>query len=113
MTDVAATLNTDWNPFRCEVIPEGDAVRVRPVGELDIATVEEVARPVRELLEAGFVELVLDLSEVTFIDSSGIRMVLDAREGARRKGVALSLLPGPPVVQRSFELTGLAQTLFP
>jgi anti-anti-sigma factor len=111
--DVTAAASFEWEPFRCEVIPDREAVRVKPVGELDLATAEDVALPVRELIESGFRSVVLDLSEVTFIDSSGIRMVLEARDAAERGDVALQLVPGPPAVQRAFELTGLTQILFP
>jgi anti-anti-sigma factor len=113
VADVIAPSNTDWEPFRCDVIPDRDAVRVKPVGELDMATVEQVARPLRELRAAGFREIVLDLSEVSFIDSSGIRMILEAREASLGQGVGLKLLPGPPAVQRAFELTALTRLLFP
>jgi anti-anti-sigma factor len=85
---------------------------VKPIGELDMATVEQVARPLRELRAAGFREIVLDLSELSFIDSSGIRMLLGARDASLENGIGLKLLPGPPAVQRAFEVTGLLQLLF-
>ena len=113
MTDIAARPETDWEPFRCEVTPEREAVRVKPVGELDIASVEELSRPLRELCEAGFSTLLLDLSELRFIDSTGIRALLEARATAERHEVALRILPGPPAVQRAMEITGVAELLLP
>jgi anti-sigma B factor antagonist len=98
----------DLASFRCDVVPERASVRVVPVGELDLATVDELARQVDELLEAGFRKLVLDLSELTFIDSSGLRTILQAREAAERDAADLTVLPGAAAVQRSFELAGLA-----
>jgi anti-anti-sigma factor len=113
VADVIAPTNLDWERFRCEVIPDRDAVRVKPIGELDMATVEQVARPVRELRAAGFREIVLDLSELSFIDSSGIKMILDARDASLENGIGLKVLPGRPAVQRAFEVTGLTPLLFP
>jgi anti-sigma B factor antagonist len=109
---MAAAPDLDWHPFRCDVVPNRDVVHLQPVGELELATVDEVERPLSELLDAGFRKLVLDLAGVTFIDSAGMRMVLIAREAASRVGGSLTVLPGPPPVQRSFELTGLSGLVF-
>ena len=110
---VTASRNLDWQPFRCEVVPERDAVRVKPVGELDLATTGEVAAALDEMREAGFRTVVLDLSEVTFIDSSGIHTIVEARRAAERDRVSLVVVPGPPAVQRLFALTGVADVVFP
>jgi anti-sigma B factor antagonist len=113
VTHLAARPDSDWQPFRCEVTPDRDIVRVKPVGELDLATVDQLATPVRELCQAGFTTLVIDLSELAFIDSTGIRALLEAQTTAERHEVALRVLPGPPVVQRALEITGVGDVLFP
>ena len=97
-------------PFRCDVLPERNQVRVAPVGELDAATVDELAGEIAELRHSGFKRLVLDLRELTFIDSSGLRLVLglDAASGA---DFELIMIPGPPAVQRIFELTSTLELL--
>lgn len=82
--------------------PSGEAVVVAPVGEIDLATVDELAQALdaaRE--EAGSV--VLDLREVTFMDSAGLRLVLEAS----RAGGAFAVVRGPREVQRLFDLVGL------
>ena len=56
--------------------PERDVVRVVPVGELDLATAGMLERELHELRDAGFDHVVLDMRELTFIDSSGIRVVV-------------------------------------
>lgn len=58
-----------------------DAVRVTPRGELDLATVEEL-QGVLARLRADREVILLDLSELTFMDSSGLRALLQAREDA-------------------------------
>jgi anti-sigma B factor antagonist len=93
-------------PFACEVIPERARVRVAVVGELDVATVPALERTFCELVESGFDQLVIDLAGVTFMDSSGLQAILSLRESATACGCDLTLEPGPPAVQRIFELTG-------
>jgi anti-sigma B factor antagonist len=84
----------------------GDAVVVAPAGEIDLATVAVLEAEVGvALAEAD--HLVLDLREVTFIDSAGLRLVL---ESSRRAG-RLSVVRGPREVQRVFGLVGLDERL--
>jgi anti-anti-sigma factor len=98
-------------PFRCDVEPMRGWIRVRPCGELDLSTVDRLDGTLRELREAGFDQLELDLSALTFIDSTGLRLVLAWDGEARRDGMSLRLRPGPPAVQRVFELTGVVDRL--
>jgi anti-anti-sigma factor len=73
-------------PFRCEVHPARDAVQVRPVGELDLATVPIVDAELADLWAVGFSSLVLDLREVCFLDSNGptLPVYVDCRVRSRR-----------------------------
>jgi anti-anti-sigma factor len=97
--------------FRCEVRSQREAVTIRPAGEIDLATVPVVEAHLCEQRRIGFKHLTLDLRDVGFLDSTGLRMILvwDAR--SRADGFAFSLVAGPPTVQRLFELTGTAQRL--
>ena len=63
-------------PFRVDVHPERDSVRVVPVGELDTATADELQTKLCELREAGFDRVVLDLRELEFLDSTGLRLLV-------------------------------------
>jgi anti-anti-sigma factor len=56
-------------------------------------------------------ELVLDLREVTFLDSTGIRLILQAREYALRHAAAFLLVRGPEQVMLVLELIGLEEQL--
>ena len=91
--------------FRCHVSRERDTASVRPVGELDLATVPLLSAPVAELREAGWRHLIVDLSELTFIDSTGLRFLLECYAESRHDGFTLALRPGPPAVQQVFEIT--------
>ncbi len=90
----------------CEVLPERDAVRVRPNGSLDVATVSVLEQQLQELREAGFRRLIVDLGGLSFMDSSGLRLALKWDADARQDGFDIGFIPGRPAVQRVFELTG-------
>jgi anti-anti-sigma factor len=101
----------DREPFRCDVSPERDAARVSAVGALDMATAPLLATTIEELHEAGFKHLILDLSRLDFLDSSGLRLILETDAAARADGFSIELIPGPPAVQRVFEVTGMRDRL--
>ncbi len=87
-------------PFRVDVHPERDVVRVAAVGELDLATVTQLRAQIDELRQAGFEHLVLDLRQLTFMDSSGVALILDEDRSARRNGRDFSLINGAPPIRR-------------
>jgi anti-sigma B factor antagonist len=97
--------------LRVDVWPEGDVVHVRPAGEIDLDTVSQVRDRMDELRAAGFKRLILDLRAVTFLDSTGIRLVLETDASARADGFEFGLIEGPAKVQRAFEITGLRSAL--
>jgi anti-anti-sigma factor len=101
----------DQGLLRCEVIPERDAARVRPVGSLDLATVNVLEDQLAELRGAGFRRLILDLGGLSFMDSTGLRLVLRWDAESRTDGFGLELIAGAPPVQRVFELTGTLEHL--
>jgi anti-sigma B factor antagonist len=102
---------SELEPFRCEVEPHRDEVLVRPVGELDLATVPMVDEQLAELSSAGFTRLVLDLRAVRFLDSTGLRMLLSWQGRSTNDGFAFSVVPGAPVVQRVLQIAGVEDWL--
>lgn len=102
----------DHIPGLCvDVEPQRDVVVVRPRGELDLATAPAVDRQLQELFDAGFRRLALDLSGLSFIDSSGLHLALDWATTASREGLEMRFLPGSPAIQRPFEITGVVEML--
>ncbi len=101
----------EFEPFRIDVEPARDSVRVAPVGELDIATVDKLRAEVERLRESGFGKLVLDLRGVRFLDSTGLRLVLELDHSAREASQELLLIRGSAVVQRIFEVTQVSERL--
>jgi anti-sigma B factor antagonist len=97
--------------FRVDVQPEPHGARVRPLGEIDLATVDDVRRKIDESVAAGCERIVLDLGGVTFIDSNGLHLALDADADAREGGWQLLIIDGAGPVQRLFEVTGLRDRL--
>jgi anti-sigma B factor antagonist len=104
-------LTGEFEPFRVDVEPEREAVRVAPVGELDIATVDKLQAEVARLLETGFAKIVLDLRGVRFLDSTGLRLVLELDAAAKAESHALFVIRGPDVVHRIFEVTQVTERL--
>ena len=76
------------------------------MGELDVATAPEV----RARLSAHRGQAILDLREVTFIDSTGLRALLGATQG-RDRAESLVLRAPSPAVRRLIELTALTEQL--
>ena len=80
-------------------------------GELDVAAAAEAhKRLICVELRPGM-DLVLDLSGLTFMDSTGIRFVLQARDHALRHGARLLVVPGSERIMRVLELVGLCEQL--
>jgi anti-anti-sigma factor len=80
-------------------------------GELDISAAPALGEEVARACASRTAELVIDLSGLQFIDSAGLREVLAAGETCEREGCRLRLIPGPPNVQRVFEISGLLDHL--
>jgi anti-sigma B factor antagonist len=94
-----------YRSLRLSLLPGRDDVVVVARGELDTACAADLERKVRELQRSGVEEIVIDLRGVSFMDSSGLRVLLSLRNDARRNAHRLALVPGPRSVQRIFELT--------
>jgi anti-anti-sigma factor len=99
-------------PLRCHVLPERSRVRVAPEGELDLATADDLRAELDHLFSAGFTHVVLDLRQLSFLDSTGLRLILEARRDADARSIRLELVPGPSGVQRVFEITRTEARLF-
>jgi anti-anti-sigma factor len=86
-------------------------VSVVPVGELDMTGAPVVADRLEQLI-ASSPHVALDLRRTTFIDSSGLHVILAALGRADAASVRLTVLPGPPDVQRLFEVAGVRDRVF-
>jgi len=93
--------------FSCEVRRDDGSGLVRPAGDLDLETVHRVESALAELRDEGCGSLVLDLRGLTFMDSTGLRLVIRWHAAARDEGFRFAVVPGPDIVQRIFRLTGM------
>ena len=94
-------------PFALEQLPGSAGVLLlRLAGELDLATTPEVAEALGEGLRGGARTVVLDLAEVTFMDSSMLRELLRVRGELEPGGGAVVLVAPREPVLRLLELTG-------
>jgi anti-anti-sigma factor len=89
----------------------GDMLVFVLLGELDLATRDLLHDALSEIGEEAPRRLVLDLSGLTFIDASGLHLLLSLAQRCRRAGPPLELVPGPSSVHEAFEITGLAKRL--
>jgi anti-sigma B factor antagonist len=90
--------------FTLEVSPERERVRVALAGELDMADAERVVANVRDLLDRGFRDIALDVRDLTFVDSSGIRALVASTRTAHQRGARLEVVLAPGAVARAVEL---------
>lgn len=99
--------STPPTELRCEVTRNGSAAWVSPFGELDLDSVHRVEAALDDLREEGCGDIVLDLRGLTFMDSTGLRLVIRWDIAAREQGFRFAVVPGGDVVQRVFSLTGM------
>jgi anti-anti-sigma factor len=88
--------------------PEVAVLRLE--GELDIASAPLLERAIQGLDSLDQRRVLIDLSELSFMDSTGLRALLQARQRAADTERELRLRHGPRQVQRVFELSGTVET---
>lgn len=95
--------------IRFDVVDHGPGLQVlHVVGELDTLTAPLLQARLGEQL-AGTDRLILDLSDVTFLGSAGLAVLVGAKDDADSRGHRLLLVPGSRIVRRALEATGLMQ----
>jgi anti-anti-sigma factor len=93
--------------FWLETRKTAEGVVVSLFGELDLATVGQLQEELDRLSGAGrMCELVIDLRELDFLDSTGLRLLLQLHSDCRADGCSLGLVPGGRAIQKLFAVTG-------
>ena len=88
------------------------ATYVAVAGELDLATAPLLAEQLAQAETSGAKLVVLDLADVSFMDSTGLHVLLEAHANAQRNGHRLRITAaGSEPVQRLFELAGVLDEL--
>jgi anti-sigma B factor antagonist len=88
---------------------------IRVCGQLDAASAKALRDPLRSAVEAGSRVVLLDLSECSFVDSTGLAAILNGARELKMAGVALVAVTSNSHIVRLFELTAIGETvpLFP
>jgi anti-anti-sigma factor len=99
-------------PFGIETTADAGVRSIKVTGELDSGTCDAVlAAFERALRERGADTLVLDLKEVSFIDSSGMRAMIQLERDARGRGAPLMVVPPPDDVTELLRIAGIAERM--
>src|SRR3954454_10408652 len=99
------------SPFEVTIAEHGDTVHVMLHGELDISTAGPLEDNLRRVEADAPALLVIDLSRLEFMDSTGLRLLISADQRAREAGRRVVLVRGTDIVQRVLRLTGLDERL--
>lgn len=95
-------------PFGLERTEQQGRARLVLCGELDLATAPQLEAELTHLCESGVREIEIDLGEIDFIDSTGLRAILLAKDSCAKGGIEFFLVPARAERHRRlFELTGL------
>ena len=84
---------------------------LRPAGQLTSATAGDFEKEVRARVEAGDRSLILDLSDLDFVSSAGLRVFLILAKLLKKDDGTLALCSMNSTVSQVFEVTGLSSIL--
>src|SRR5215210_5690444 len=90
-------------------VDSADVIAVR--GELDMASALSLAAPLTDLANDGERAVLLDLSRLTFMDSTGMSVLLNARRRLTRQGRDMVVVCPSGAVRRVLEMTSMLETL--
>jgi len=99
------------NDFTVEERNHGNAAVVAAVGELDLRTSPELEERLNRAFDAGAELVILDLRQIEFMDSTGLRVLLSAHQRAHDSGRRFALVRGADQVERVLTLTGVRDLL--
>lgn len=93
--------------FTIEERDRGDAAELALAGDLDMSATFVLEPVLDRILAGGPRELVLDLADVPFVDSSGLGLLIATHERAGRAEVGMAITGAGPEIQRVFHIAGL------
>ncbi|MGN6371987.1 MAG: STAS domain-containing protein [Solirubrobacteraceae bacterium] len=95
-------IDADW---------DGETVRLTTRGELDLATSPQLEQEMRTILARGAQRVTIDLSGLTFVDSSGLRVLIVLHERSKQDGWELALLAPSNPARAVFRISGAEEHL--
>jgi len=102
------------NPGELQVWVSGDGPghEVRLLGELDMSTAPQLRKELLRLASDGAMMVTVDLSELAFVDSTGLSVLITGLKRLRQQGGEMALRSPTPATRRVLEITGLTE-VFP
>jgi stage II sporulation protein AA (anti-sigma F factor antagonist) len=105
-------LQTGGKKLQLQTITENNFLIVRISGELDLLTAETFRNLIeRELFQQKTKNLILNLEQVNFIDSSGLGVILGRYKRIREQGGVVAIVGAQPHVKRVLELSGILRII--
>jgi anti-sigma B factor antagonist len=101
----------DDHALTMQVVHDGVVTRIVPVGEIDMASANTFETVAGQVLLAHPERIELDLAGVEFIDSSGLRSIVQLRGRAQLDSIEVCVTGLSPAAERVLELTGLIAEL--
>jgi anti-sigma B factor antagonist len=103
--------NLEPQTFSVHLLPGADALIVEVAGEVDMLTAPALSKAIDEVPE-GTAWVVVDLSEITFLDSSGLNALVQGRRALDARQVTMRVVVPPGgAIRRVFEITRLTEVL--
>jgi anti-anti-sigma factor len=98
--------------FECTVGRDGDALAVLPRGDLDMESIVVLRELLKQAIESGeHARIAIDMQDVTFLDSSGIGMLVAAQRAAAARDITLMLHDPGPMIRMVLQIANLDGTL--
>lgn len=91
--------------------PGSDRYLITVSGEVDLATSPDLDTAIIAAIDAGAASVVIDLSDVSFMDSSGLGVIVRALKRCREAEIDLDLVITNERVLKVFGITGLDQVI--
>jgi anti-sigma B factor antagonist len=101
------------NPLTVTSAAQGDHTVVSVSGEVDAASADLLRVAIGEVIEGGQARIAVDMSDVSFIDSSGLRVLIAGYKSASAAGGALTVQAPSDPVTRLLEITGQLERFVP
>jgi anti-sigma B factor antagonist len=92
-----------------DVIADGERATVRVTGELDVHTAHALSEAITKAFDAGATSIEVDAGSLRFCDSSGIQVLVQAREQAMARGGVVTVIGVRGPVEKVLTVTGLLE----
>jgi anti-sigma B factor antagonist len=104
-------VSTSGSELAMTVSKEGGETVLALAGDLDVYTATRLRERLVDLIGDTRLDLVVDLAELVFVDSTGLGTLVDGMKRVRQAGGSMALRSPTPAVQRVIDITGLGRVL--